>query len=1147
MPEINRHKLLSLARTTRLAFVCVAAWVGLCTILVSFNIYPFVPPALQLVSRVRAAGDILVYQDSYISPWADGSYGGTATPGSTDIAYGGSANSLKGVMVAWGTVSPQAWSAPINISSGYTSLGFAVYGNTSFNLSLALQGPSGYYPGPTYTVPAQQWTVLTAPLSAFALPDGFIVDRIYLTNSSSTTVTFYLDDIRFIGTDSPSSDTTAPNVSVTHSPSSPSSSQTVTYTATATDLSGIRNITIFVDNASAITCTGGATTCTYIGGPYAANTTHTYYATAADNSNNSNVGYDPASGKKNFIVGSGAPATSGFWITGYYPNFEMYSMPPDAMDYGSVTHIIHFALGPVSTYPYFAPSAGNAADCDWRTAGNLAPQAGGVCGGYRDYTGELINNAHQHGVKVLLGIADVSTYGGSQYPMHDLTSDSAKTQAFVSAVLAYAQTMGYDGVDVNWEFPGPSDFQGYSTLMQDFRNGLDAWSTRGTLMQALYPAATVTVPGQYGAYNLTLLNQIVDQNSIELYGLQAWQTNVNLGYTSALNPGTVQAPGGSYDAITYTRSNNNWQNSGPLGLALNGWDKSKLAPGVGFLYYHQLSSNPLLVGGNNVGTLQNWTRFNYGDVIGSMFGGYPEYYDPLAHTNYKQWNDSAGYHFLTYETPLSVAGLANWTKNNGFGGMMIYELGTGYIPPNPNAAGYIPGYSGDRHPLLHALWNAVMPNATNDTTAPASDATVSGSSILVSATASDNAGVSGVQFKLDGTNLGSEDTSSPYSTTWSTLATSNSSHILTAVARDAAGNQTTSSAVTVTVNNVIISPPPFDDTIPPIVSLTAPANNATVSGSLVAVSATASDNVGVVGVQFKLNGTSLGAEDIEAPYAITWNTTGSTNGSYALSAVAHDSAGNSTTSAVINVVVANTVVSSGGGGSGGGINSFASATPSPAPVVNIIPTVSTQNLERIRAVLAREKSLALKIDSSLVNRLKGRILLQVQEKGEAWYVDPISTSKFYLADGPTAYQALRQFGLGIKTVDLKQIPVGQDSRFQMTDTDSDGLPDKLEESLKTDPNKADTDGDGFSDSTEVLGGFNPLGSGSLTKNTLLINRLRGRILLQVESKGEAWYINPVDGKRYYLADGEAAYQVMRYLSLGITNSDLHKIGVGEIE
>jgi len=57
----------------------------------------------------------------------------------------------------------------------------------------------------------------------------------------------------------------------------------------------------------------------------------------------------------------------------------------------------------------------------------------------------------------------------------------------------------------------------------------------------------------------------------------------------------------------------------------------------------------------------------------------------------------------------------------------------------------------------------------------------------------------------------------------------------------------------------------------------------------------------------------------------------------------------------------------------------------------------------------------------------------------------------------------------------------------------------------------------------------------------LVNKVKGKILLQVEEKGEAWYVNPDDGKRYYMKDGDSAYQVMKFLSLGINNSNLEKI------
>jgi hypothetical protein len=85
-------------------------------------------------------------------------------------------------------------------------------------------------------------------------------------------------------------------------------------------------------------------------------------------------------------------------------------------------------------------------------------------------------------------------------------------------------------------------------------------------------------------------------------------------------------------------------------------------------------------------------------------------------------------------------------------------------------------------------------------TSPASGATVSGT-ITASATASDNVGVTSVQFQVDGANTGAQLTAAPYALSLDTTKLSNASHVLTAVASDAAGNHTTSSPVTIIVSN----------------------------------------------------------------------------------------------------------------------------------------------------------------------------------------------------------------------------------------------------------------------------------------------------------------------------------------------------------
>jgi hypothetical protein len=97
-------------------------------------------------------------------------------------------------------------------------------------------------------------------------------------------------------------------------------------------------------------------------------------------------------------------------------------------------------------------------------------------------------------------------------------------------------------------------------------------------------------------------------------------------------------------------------------------------------------------------------------------------------------------------------------------------------------------------------------------------------------------------------------------------------------------------------------PPPSQDTTAPTVAITSPANGATVSGTI-PVTASASDDVEVAGVQFFVDGVATGPEDTTSPYSVAWDTTTTTPGSHTLTAVARDAAGNTATSAPVTVTV----------------------------------------------------------------------------------------------------------------------------------------------------------------------------------------------------------------------------------------------------
>lgn len=178
--------------------------------------------------------------------------------------------------------------------------------------------------------------------------------------------------------------------------------------------------------------------------------------------------------------------------------------------------------------------------------------------------------------------------------------------------------------------------------------------------------------------------------------------------------------------------------------------------------------------------------------------------------------------------------------------------------------------------------------------------------------------------------------------------------------------------------------------------------------------------------------------------------------------------------------------------------------------------------------------------SALADRLKGKIVLKVEENGEAYYINPTTRLKRYLGRPNDAFAIMREQGIGITNANLAKIPVGT-SNLSGLDSDGDGLSNLFEDAIGCDKTKIDTDGDGNSDKVEVENGYNPTGPGVLALDYNFSDYHKGKIFLQVENNGEAWYVNPEDGKRYFLGRPADAFNVMRNLGLGISNSDFEKL------
>jgi len=122
------------------------------------------------------------------------------------------------------------------------------------------------------------------------------------------------------------------------------------------------------------------------------------------------------------------------------------------------------------------------------------------------------------------------------------------------------------------------------------------------------------------------------------------------------------------------------------------------------------------------------------------------------------------------------------------------------------------------------------------------------------------------------------------------------------IARIQLGDSTTGRTYDIAFDNITVTTPA--DATPPSVTLTAPANGATVGGT-VTLAATATDNVEVDHVDFLVNGTVVGT-DSTSPYSVNWNSAAILDGVATVTARAIDTSNNSAVSAGASTTVDNT-------------------------------------------------------------------------------------------------------------------------------------------------------------------------------------------------------------------------------------------------
>ena len=493
------------------------------------------------------------------------------------------------------------------------------------------------------------------------------------------------------------------------------------------------------------------------------------------------------------------------------------------------------------------------------------PKEGGAPG--------LLELAHQNGVKVMASI------GGWSMCKHfpEMAADPVKRARFVEDCKTLIE-MGFDGIDFDWEYPGPfpgmnftgsqADFANFAILAQEVRDAIGPGKLLTTVMAA--------DPKKLTGYNWSQISNTFNFFNVMSYDYNGGWSN-KAGHNSPVYP---------YDGAE--APDFNWQSTLNALKALN-VPLNKINFGIPFYGRGVITDGNATVNAPTVkraetiqpdGPVQtcadytNWPREVYDGTPNHFFikqktgagSGWTKHWDDQAKVPYM----TKGNYFLSYDDEESVGIKSKFINDNSLAGTIIWTV-FGDLEMSGSAQSFgvkLKRWSNVKSPLVNKINEVFASDGGSSNqlpvvsiTSPQPGATFTvGANVTITATASDSDGsVSMVEFYRGNTKLG-EDQTAPYSFTWNNVPAGN--HTITVRAMDNE-NGVGNSTVSFTVSN------DGGNNNPPQVSITSPQSRATIdAGNSVIINATATDSDGTVARVEFYNGTTKLGEDLTNPTAL---------------------------------------------------------------------------------------------------------------------------------------------------------------------------------------------------------------------------------------------------------------------------------------
>ena len=343
------------------------------------------------------------------------------------------------------------------------------------------------------------------------------------------------------------------------------------------------------------------------------------------------------------------------WLTAYYTGWRQDHMPPDKLEWGEFTHIVHFGV---------VPRADGTIDAkvNMLTPANVKA---------------AVSAAHAAGRKILFTVGGQNTRDGF---VGAIAAD--RRAEFIERLVRFMRKNGYDGIDVDMEPLKASDSGDYARFVRQLRARLDKISPRPLLF-----ASALWEPIRFGK-----LADEFDQINLMTYNLSGPYPGWTTWHSGAIRDGGQRFPNGKPlpSVAGVVRQ-----------FVAAGVPRRKIAVGFSFSGY-------VWSGGEVCGPRQAWTsppamrpvpyyelakRYGVGDPARPA-PGYA--WDEKAEAPYLCVEGAAPVdrEFVSYHDEHSAAKLLEYAREEGLGGMLLWDVAAGWIPDRPE---------GERHPVLKAL------------------------------------------------------------------------------------------------------------------------------------------------------------------------------------------------------------------------------------------------------------------------------------------------------------------------------------------------------------------------------------------------------------------------------------------------------------